>query len=847
MKTKKPYTYIFPIIIIIIMFVGILLLQQKNKKDLELIKPQPTDIAFTQGNEDGEWQEKLKWIETMHKCDSNINWRTVNYKVRLDKTKYRKESYHTKNESISIADGLLLGNWRETGSNNLAGRTHLIEVDPIVDSIYCASSGGNIWKADKNGNGWYVLNDDFQIDDIKMLRKIENAGNYKLLVASGAWGIPGFYYSGDDGANWTVSTGLSNIANLGYVMKSVVANDVQRTIYLLAMEWNDANWEKATCLYVSTNMGVSFTKKLTFLESEHGDENLFDIWCDPEDDVCYLAKEDEIYYLDASYSAVLISQYTQNNPGNVMLSGCKTDTQTFLYTAIYADNNTDFYQSSNSGSSWTSKGSIATTPFMKNSFTVSQKNPQLLYFGGVECYRSTNGAQNWSMLNTWGEYYANIQHKLHADIPSINSFIDSEDNEFVYVNTDGGTYISYDQLTSVENISMQNLNIGQFYSVYSHRSNSNYIFAGSQDQGYQLCNNNTGNNTASFTQILSGDYGHLVSSNGGNSIWMVYPGYAMYYPNATTNQNYSEWWSFNIDGQFWIPPLMPHPSNPNICYLGGGTTDSGTHIFELSSNGSSLNANELAFDFSGNTSATAISAMAFSPINTNYRYVMNGNGEFFQSTNAGFNWEMTTGFNGPDGNYLYGAALVPSKITLGKVYVAGSGYSNPPVFVSEDNGENFTSMSNGMPSTMVYEIAVTPNDEFIFAATDAGPYVYVSETNQWYDLAQNYAPDQIYWTVDYDPNTQTARFGTYGRGIWDFKITNGLVNIIQKQTTELSVYPNPAKDYIEVSGTEKMVKIYSLYGKIVKESLPGRIDISDLKSGIYFVNSNNKSIKVIKN
>ena len=44
------------------------------------------------------------------------------------------------------------------------------------------------------------------------------------------------------------------------------------------------------------------------------------------------------------------------------------------------------------------------------------------------------------------------------------------------------------------------------------------------------------------------------------------------------------------------------------------------------------------------------------------------------------------------------------------------------------------------------------------------------------------APDQTYWTVDYIPEINTARFGTYGRGIWDFilnenyEIINGDIN-----------------------------------------------------------------------
>jgi len=842
MKDKKAYKFIFPSIAIIVLIIGILVTQQKKNQDKKEILPQPKDVAFSEGHEEGEWIDKLNWIEGMHKCDSNVNWRAINYH-----NKYNQYLVNLQNKSksnvISIADGELTGEWRETGSNNLAGRTHLVEIDQTVDSIYCASSGGNIWKADKEGNGWYVLNDDFQIDDIRMLRKV----NDRLLVASGGWGVPGFYYSDDDGHTWTAATGLSNIADWGYVIKSVVLNNTQNTIYLLAMEWDYGDWEKTTSIYVSTDMGESFSKELSYLESSHGPEGGFDIWCDPQDTVCYLAKTNEIYSINNyDYSAELISQYSQETTGSILLSGCKTDTETHLYTAVYADNHVDFYYSDDNGENWTQKGSIESDPFMKNSFCVSQLNPTVLYYGGVECYRSSNSGNNWTRLNEWGEYYSDIENKLHADIPGINSFVDSENNEFVYINSDGGTYISYDQLQNVQNISMNNLNVGQFYSVYSHKTNSSIIFGGSQDQGYQYCDSDDGETTSNFTQILSGDYGHIVSNNGGNSIWMVYPGYAMYYPDATTYPDYSEWWEFNISGQFWIPPLMPHPSNPNVCYLGGGTTGSGTHIIELTSNSGNLFANELSYDFSGSSAATAISALNYSPLNTNYMYLMNGNGEFFRSTDAGLNWEITSGFDGPDGNYLYGAAVQPSKNTLGTVYVAGSGYSNPPVFVSTDNGDSFSSMSSGLPSTMVYEIAVTENDEYIFAATDAGPYVFISENNEWYELGQGISPNQKYWTVDYNPLTKTAHFGTYGRGIWSFKIL-GTQNIETNDlSAELKVFPNTATTTITVDGTDEKIEIYTTKGDLVLESESREIDISNLSDGVYIVKTGNKTTKFIK-
>ena len=77
-----------------------------------------------------------------------------------------------------------------------------------------------------------------------------------------------------------------------------------------------------------------------------------------------------------------------------------------------------------------------------------------------------------------------------------------------------------------------------------------------------------------------------------------------------------------------------------------------------------------------------------------------------------------------------------------------------------------------MPNTLVFKIVGTPDDSYYFAATELGPYVYLSDEETWVDLAGISAPDQTYWSVEFISELNTARFGTYGRGIWDFIIEN---------------------------------------------------------------------------
>lgn len=82
-------------------------------------------------------------------------------------------------------------------------------------------------------------------------------------------------------------------------------------------------------------------------------------------------------------------------------------------------------------------------------------------------------------------------------------------------------------------------------------------------------------------------------------------------------------------------------------------------------------------------------------------------------------------------------------------------------------------------------------------------------------------------------------------------------NIEEFNNNEFTIYPNPVKDIVSISIASKTVintiNLYSVTGKLIKEiQLPkNQIDLSNLKSGIYFIEviSENKKeiLKLIKN
>ena len=115
---------------------------------------------------------------------------------------------------------------------------------------------------------------------------------------------------------------------------------------------------------------------------------------------------------------------------------------------------------------------------------------------------------------------------------------------------------------------------------------------------------------------------------------------------------------------------------------------------------------------------STVSAMAYSPIDPSHRYVLTSNGKFYHSSNGGLSWSMSSSFTGPDAHYFYGSDILASSVELGKVIISGSGYSNPPVFITYNHGDSFENMSDGMPSTLVFDLASTESENYIFEQID---------------------------------------------------------------------------------------------------------------------------------
>jgi hypothetical protein len=77
--------------------------------------------------------------------------------------------------------------------------------------------------------------------------------------------------------------------------------------------------------------------------------------------------------------------------------------------------------------------------------------------------------------------------------------------------------------------------------------------------------------------------------------------------------------------------------------------------------------------------------------------------------------------------------------------------------------------------------------------------------------------------------------------------TPGFVGIEETESNQVSFYPNPAQDFINIESNEKIVdlSIFSLTGQMIQQtenpSSHNKISIANLKSGIYLIKSTDVS------
>jgi hypothetical protein len=750
-------------------------------------KPQPLKVGDTLlhpepiGADEGTLKEtREKWIALTHSAAPGVDWKKVEFSnaeiMRSIKASLVKKGGIISNEVF--AGSKLQGTWSEKGPINQAGSIIGVDYDSIANNLYVISSGGTLWR--NNGlaaNNWTLLNDDYSFTN-NIIKVINKAGGGRRIIAGLNQTL---YYSDNEGSTFTPCSGISYPVSWGSnnVVQVEAIKGATNDIIAMVYAWDPTPWAARLSLYRSTDDGMSFTKIWTL---NHGESGRAKMTLPYNSNNVYVFDGQSspgfwtISKLTGSTLSLLNSIPQPELANSVSFRGTQVGGFHFFYAI---NNNSKIYRTDSYGASWGMMSNLPENAWER--VDVSMNDPAKVFNGGVNAFRSFDNGVNWTKVNNWSEYYSNVNSKLHADMMQIVQFRKTDGTPFCIINNHGGVAISYDDLVTTQNLSIQGLPSAQFYDILTAPDNYNYVYAGSQDQGFQRTTNALSAGSQLFSQLISGDYGYLTMASSNKIMYAQYPGGALYiygHPGGNYIKNYTLPGSTKPNYGWMLPMENYYSDNSDTVLMAGGnlTGGSGSYLCKIAMQPISpfaIYTTQYNYDFRANstTGTAGITAIEAPSLQRNKLYVALENGNFFYSDNYGQTWTRTSNFGPVTPWYLYGSTIVASKITPDLVWFGGSGYSNPGIYKSTNGGASFTPINNGMPSTLIHEIVTNLAETMIFAATDAGPYVYIVAENKWYPMTGANTPVQSFVSVEFLPNTNTVRFGTFGRGIWDFTLS----------------------------------------------------------------------------
>ncbi len=700
-------------------------------------RPPPTEHWLHDGAEHDNKRKRKDWIAFIHKAPPELDWKAIERDNGLAQIAKR-------NSLAAAPPPPYETRWVERGSANLAGRMHVTRLTSDGSMLVAGSSKGGIWRGGLAGSDWEPLGDNLYggAHWLEVLAP-ETAGDPDIIVAATDGGL--VHRSVDDGATWVEPLGLQDAM---WSVRRLIAHP-DDTLFMVSCSWSRC------VLARSSDLGASFEELMDFGSYEP------DLWT-PRDEAgpLYLVDDGALWVSEDlgerwEQRGTITSESDQGE-----LVGSEAGAPT-LYAVM---DEQALYRSDDAGETWQWMHEVEDYWKTLNASTL---DPKLFAWGGVEVHYSVDGGTSFGVVNAWWDYYDDPATWLHADIPGLDVLPDGAGGEVWYISTDGGLYESRDGLETTQNLSLNGLRVSQYYDTLTSAADPSHIAGGSQDQGYQITNTmeQPEGELRDFEQILSGDYGHLTSSDGTHAyVYSVYPGFIL--AQVGEEDPWLDYGDFPAGEQYvpWLPPIVADPDEPEALFFPATKI----YRYQLQSAGG-FRSERWSDDSLDLQPGEYVSALAFSPLDSQRALLATSEGRMFHSADHGVSWTRSSSL-GPDENWYYGQALSPSITDVDTAWVGGSGYSGPAVYQTTDGGTSWVDHGQGLPDTMVYSLCQAPDGSGTLLVGTESAVFRRDPDGEWYDVTGADAPVTTYWSCESLVHENTIRFGTYGRGMWDYQL-----------------------------------------------------------------------------
>jgi hypothetical protein len=179
------------------------------------------------------------------------------------------------------------------------------------------------------------------------------------------------------------------------------------------------------------------------------------------------------------------------------------------------------------------------------------------------------------------------------------------------------------------------------------------------------------------------------------------------------------------------------------------------------------------------------------------------------------------------------------------------------VFYSKNAGSSFTNITGNLTSMGLNCIAFQKNAKnALYLGTEVGVFYKDSTMTNW--IAYNTdLPSVGVRELEINYSIGKIRAATYGRGIWEAPLYN-YVGIAENDiSNDFTVYPNPAKNFVDINVTGKTegplnISVFNVVGVKVKNMEANaaaktiQLNVSSLVAGTYFIKISSKKGYCIK-
>jgi|CXWL01.1.fsa_nt_gi photosystem II stability/assembly factor-like uncharacterized protein len=735
-----------------------------------------------------------------------------------------------------------LGAWTFLGPDNIGGRTRALLIHPTKPlTMWAAGVGGGVWKTTTGGLGWTPQTD--ALPNIAVSALALDPKNPNVLYAGTGEGTfntdairgLGMYKTTDGGTTWS-QLAATKVPDFQYVTDIVVSKSDSKRVYVSTRK-SDAIYRVndqgeivgyyRPGVFRSLDGGATFEQILSLARSADGCADLALI-ADGTNDRLVVSCS-----LGFSAGKVLINVRAQSSKafsivlqkkgqGRVSLAVAPSNQNIIYALAEELDYHSllGVYRSTDGGETWTTQvnkdspialnrmllsnsyvkldtscdrapGPLLGQGWYDNVIAVDPKDPDIVWAGGVDLFRSDDGGKNWGLGSFWQAWPSSAHADQHAI--TFHPAYDGVANQIMYVANDGGVYRTANARASTSKgvaacdpstgaIAWQARNQGygvtQFYHGAPMPDGLSYL-GGTQDNGTLLGGTarlEPGPTAASWNPILGGDGGYVAVDPVDPRILYYETQFGDLWKSVDGGLDRVPATNGIHDGQIdsdsiFIVAFTMDPSNRNRLWLGGSSiwrTEDGAANWQLAN---------------GNSYEGDITALAVAPSNPQRVLVGTNGGTIMRSSNA-LSSNGSTLWPTADPRYpAYVSDLCfhPTNDAVALATFSTFDDDDRPfysghVFKTADGGATWALLDGAgatrIPDVPVHACVFDPGQpDRIWVGTDMGVFVSTDGGAHWATEVTGFPKGTVVERLALNAGSPRRLFAfTHGRGAWSVAV-----------------------------------------------------------------------------